>query len=359
MEPATGRLHSRFNNMASEDGRNAGTETGRYSSSTYVSGKHSKTGDDAKGTNLQNIPSKGFGVEVRKCFIPPEDDWILLTADLSQIEPRVIAAILATYYGDRGMLEFYLAGKDLYTEMAMFAFGFDREHCIDKAYDPTHTFQPRKLMKQGVLSYLYGSSAKSFARSMKVSEEVSAEFFEKMIQAFPGIEAFRKDVLHKLLYRGPIAYAETLFGRKRRFIDYRKNYVELQQLNKMKPWTMTAEQKARRSRLWGLCAGAERAALNMIVQGTAADILKQNMVRMHKYCKERGYKLHASIHDEVLPSVPISALTPRLIEDFRSIMCDTVDLGVPLKTDIAIMMRWSEEYGPDEWDFVNQCPMAA
>lgn len=358
MEPATGRLHSRFNNMASEDGRNAGTETGRYSSSTYVSGKNSKTGDDAKGTNLQNIPSKGFGQEVRKCFIP-DDGWIMLSADLSQIEPRVIAAILANQYGDRSMLEFYLSGADLYTEMAMFAFGFQRENCVDKAYSPDGSFQPRKLMKQGVLSYLYGSSAKSFARSMKVDEEIAANFFEKMIAAFPGLEKFRKDVIYKLLYRGNVAYAETLFGRKRRFPDYRKNYVELQQLNKLKPWKMTPEEKARRSRLWGLVAGAERAALNMIVQGTAADILKQNMVRMYKFVKENEYKLHASIHDEVIPSVPLAALTPELIEEIRSIMCDTVSLGVPLKTDIAIMPRWSEEYSADEWDFENRRPMAS
>jgi DNA polymerase-1 len=358
MEPATGRLHSRFNNMASETGNTAGTETGRYSSSTYVSGKNSKTGDDAKGTNLQNIPSKGFGQEIRKCFIP-DDDWILLSADLSQIEPRVIASILANYYNDRSMLEFYLKGLDLYTEMAMFAFGFPKENCVDKAYSPDGSFQPRKLMKQGVLSYLYGSSSKSFARSMKVTEEIASNFFEKMILAFPGLEKFRADVIDKLLRRGNVAYAETLFGRKRRFPDYRKNYAELQRLNKMKPWEMTVDQKARRNKLWGLVAGAERAALNMIVQGTAADVLKQNMVKMYDFVKANGYKLHASIHDELIPSVPLSALNPELIEQIRSIMCDTVDLGVPLKTDIAIMPRWSEEYSPDEWDYDNHCPLAA
>lgn len=307
---------------------------------------------------LQNIPSKGFGQEVRKCFIP-DDGWIFLSADLSQIEPRVIAAILANQYNDKSMLQFYLDGKDLYTEMAMFAFGFSRENCVDKAYSPDGTFQPRKLMKQGVLSYLYGSSAKSFARTMKVSEEISAEFFEKMIIAFPGLEAFRKDVIHKLLHRGNIAYSETLFGRKRRFPDYRKNYVELQQLNKMKPWNMTAEQKARRSKLWGLCASVERAALNMIVQGSAADILKQNMVKMYRYVKENGYKLQASIHDELITSVRLSDLTPELIEELRKIMCDTVDIGVPLKTDIAIMPCWSEEYSPSEWDFKEHQPLAA
>jgi DNA polymerase-1 len=358
LEPATGRLHSKFNNMASETGKMAGTETGRYSSSTYVKGKHSKTGDDDKGTNLQNIPSKGFGAEVRLCFIPDEE-WILLSADLSQIEPRVIAAILAQSYDDRSMLQFYLDQKDLYTEMAMFAFGFARENCVDKAYSPDGTFQPRKLMKQGVLSYLYGSSAKSFARTMKVSEEIAANFFEKMIQAFPGLERFRADVINKLLKRGSVAYAETLFGRKRRFPNYRKDYAELQRLNKMKPWEMTADQKSRRNKLWGLVAGAERAALNMIVQGSAADVLKQNMVKMYEFVKENGYKLHASIHDELIPSVPLKALTPELIEKIRSIMCDTVDLGVPLKTDIAIMPRWSEEYGPSEWDFDNHCPIAA
>lgn len=360
MEPATGRLHCRFNNMgSSESGVSSGTETGRYSSSTYVSGRHSRTGDTAKGSNLQNLPSKGIGVEVRKCFIP-DDGWTFIGADLSAIEPRVIAHVLATEYNDRSMLDFYLANKDLYTEMAMLAFGFPRENCVDKAYSPDGSFKPRTLMKMGVLSYLYGSSSKSFARSMKVSEEIAADFFNKMIQAFPGLEVFRKDVLKKLLQQGSIAYAQTKFGRKRRFPEYRKNYVELQKLNRMKPWQMTNEEKSRRSKLWGLCASVERQALNHQIQGTAADILKQNLVRMHAFCRENGYKLICSIHDEIIISVPKRDLSLELIEQVRSIMCDTVKLAVPLKTDIVIMPeRWMQEYEVDQWDFEHQCPKEA
>jgi DNA polymerase-1 len=357
IEPATGRLHSRFNNMGSnEKGATAGTETGRYSSSTYVSGKNSKTGDDAKGTNLQNLPSKGIGVEVRKCFIPDEG-WVFIGADLSQIEPRVIAHVLATQFGDRAMLEFYLAGKDLYTEMAMFTFGFPRENCVDKAYSPDGTFQPRKLLKQGTLSYLYGSSAKSFARSMKVSEEIAAEFFEKMIIAFPGLEAFRADVLRKLLNEGATAHATTLFGRKRRFLTYRKDYVELQRLNKMKPWNMKPSEKERRNKLWGLCASVERQALNHVIQGSAADILKQNMVRMYKYTSEKEFKFICSIHDELIISLPADSLTPKVVGDITEIMIDTVKLSTPLKADVVIMPeRWMDEYGVNDWDFDLGCP---
>lgn len=362
IEPATGRIHSKFKNASDEEQNKTssatGTATGRYSSSEYVSAKNSATGDTAKGTNLQNIPSKGFGVEVRRCFVP-RPGWAMIGADLSQIEPRVIAHILATFYNDRSMLQFYLDGKDLYIEMSMFAFGFEREFCVDGAYDPTGSFQPRKLMKQGVLSYLYGSSARSFAIAMNVSEDIAANFFEKMIEAFPGLEAFREDVIHQLLHRGNVAYAETLFGRKRRFPDYRKNYAELQRLNKTPRWKMSEEDKARRNKLWGLVAGAERAALNMIIQGSAADILKQNMVEMHKFTKERAYEMNASIHDEIIDSVPVEHITPELIEEIRSIMCNTVKLSVPLKTDIVIMTRWMDECKPEDWDFENHCPKAA
>lgn len=354
IEPATGRLHSRFNNGAGEDDSNSGAATGRYSSSSYVSGKNSATGNVAKGTNLQNIPAKGIGKEIRKCFVPDEG-WVLISADLSQIEPRIVAHILSTRYGDHSMRDTYLAGKDIYTGNAMDVFGLEEKYCVDGALDPTGTFEPRKLMKQGVLSYLYGSSYKSFARNMKVSEEVAKHFFDSMIKAFPGLARWRQDIINKLMHRGSIAYAESLFGRKRRFPEYRKNKAELMKLEQIPYKKLTEEQRKRRNQLWAKCASDERAAANMEVQGTAADVLKMIMTKMYEFIKANGFKLHASIHDELIPSIPKEKLTPQVIDEITEIMTKTVTLCVPLKTDIVIMPRWSEDYKPEEWDFERGC----
>jgi DNA polymerase-1 len=347
MEPATGRLHARFNNLAGDDGSD-GTATGRYSSSTYVSGKHSATGDKPKGTNLQNISSKGEGVLIRRCFMP-DDGWIFISSDLSQIEPRIIATILSDRYGDHSMRDMYIQGVDLYTTSAMRTFGFAEEYCVDGAYDPTHSFKPRKLMKQGVLSYLYGSSARSFARAMKVSDEVAEQFFDGMITAFPGLQDFRDDILTRLLRDGNVAASETLFGRKRRFPTYRNDYAELQKLGRF-------AQTPRRRELWGRCAKVQRQAVNAVVQGSAADCLKQIMIAMHRLCVQNGYKLHASIHDELMISVPLSELSPELIAEIDRIMTQTVTFSTPLKCDTVIQPRWMEEYRAEEWDFARQRP---
>ncbi|UJF36586.1 DNA polymerase [Paenibacillus hexagrammi] len=403
LEPTTGKIHCRFNNLGSEEDKKGGAATGRYSSSEYVSKKHSKTGA-ARGTNLQNIPSKGEGVEVRRSFVP-DDDWIFLGADLSQIEPRIIATILADVYGDPSMQNFYREGKDLYVKMAMLTFGFDRDHCVDGAYDPSGEFQPRKLMKQGVLSYLYGSSAKAFARNMGVSEDIAAMFFEKMIVAFPGLADFRADVIQKLMTVGNNAYSETLYGRKRRFPNYRKNKKEFDaieekclkdglkiyvQINadgefalkgrddeeqeeidarrarvKAKKYTEADKEaitkiglywrnKDKKNRYWevrGWVKSDERAALNHIVQGTAADIIKMNLVEMYRFTFANNFKTHCSIHDEIIISVPKANLTPELVEQVERIMTSTATISTPLKTDIVIMERWMDEVKPKDWDF--------
>lgn len=407
LEPTTGKIHCRFNNLGSEDDKKGGAATGRYSSSEYVSKKHSKTGI-ARGTNLQNIPSKGEGVEVRRAFVP-DPDWIFLGADLSQIEPRIIATILADVYGDKSMQTFYLDGKDLYVEMAMLTFGFDREHCLDSAYDPSGEFQPRKLMKQGVLSYLYGSSARAFARNMGVSEEIAAMFFDKMIAAFPGLADFRADVIEKLMTKGNNAYSETLYGRKRRFPTYRKNRKEFDEIedqcykaglkiyvqkNQDDEWSLKGRDEeelsqieARRQRVrskkliegdrdaitkiglywrfkhlkerfWelrGWIKSDERAALNHIVQGTAADIIKLNLIQMYGFTNANQYRTHCSIHDEIIISVPTTDLTPELIEKIENIMTQTATISTPLKTDIVIMERWMDEVKPKDWDFECGC----
>jgi DNA polymerase-1 len=355
----SGLLHVAFNNLSNESGSTSGAATGRYSSSEHTSSKHSRLGDVARGCNIQNIPAKGEGVEIRKAFIP-DDGWVFIGSDLSKIEPVIIAHILSTRYNDHTMRDIFLDGRDIYTESAMQIFAFPRELCVDGAYDPTGRFKPRALAKQGVLAYLYGSSAKSFARNMGIDAEIGETFFESMLAAYPGIETFRADVLRQLLSAGNVAHVETLWGRKRRFPDYRKNHAELSAMERGKNrWKMSAEDKERRSKLWGLCARVERQALNSIVQGSGADILKMNLAALYRWCVEHGYKLHASIHDEIWISLPITGLTPDVVADVNRIMATTVHLCVPILSDTVIQPRWSDEYKPSQWDFVNGRPLPA
>jgi DNA polymerase-1 len=214
-------------------------------------------------------------------------------------------------------------------------------------------------MKEGVLAYLYGQSAKAFARRMKVDESTGERFFAGMESSFPGLVALRASVIPALLRHGNIAHVETLYGRKRRFPDYRKNKAELDRLDKL-PWKQRKADPAideRRNWLWKYCAAVERQYINTMIQGTAADVIKMNMIALYeRWVVGRGYKLHASIHDEVIPSVPIADLTPELIAELDDIMTKTVELAVPLKSDIVIMERWADEIKPDGWDFERGRP---
>lgn len=336
-----GRLHSQFDSYR--------TATGRYASSEYGNK------NDRRGTNLQNIPSRTeLGIEVRKCIIPDEDE-IFVSSDLSQIEPRQIANLLYLWCGDSSMRNLYIDNKDLYTNMAMKVFGLPEECCVDKAYNPEHTFKPRSLMKTGVLAYLYGQSAKSFAKKMSVDQEIAEMFFTGMETEFPGLKPFREKVLEHLRKYG---FVETLYGRKRRFPNYQKQYARLQTLNK-KPWkTLSDAESEERNDLWKKCAKAEREAVNTVIQGTSADILKQIIIAMDKLCRTHGWRLMMSIHDEILMSVKKASVTMKTIELINQTMTQTATCSVPLKCDTVIQPRWMEEYSPSNWDFENCCPIA-
>lgn len=270
-----------------------------------------------------------------------------------QIEPRQIANLLYLWCADSSMRNLYLENKDLYTNMAMSVFNLPMECCVDGAYNPEHTFQPRKLMKTGVLAYLYGQSAKSFAKKMNVDDAVAEQFFLGMEQSFPGLKPFREKVLAQLRKNG---FVETLFGRKRRFTKYQKQYARLVTLNR-KPWkTLSDAELKERSELWKACARAEREAVNAVIQGTSADILKQIIIKIDEVCKEHNWKLMMSIHDEIMISIPKHQVTPEAIEIINKVMTTTVTCSVSLKCDTVIQPRWMDEYKPQDWDFKNCKP---
>jgi len=322
---------------------------------------------DQRGCNLQNIPSRGNGELVRRCFVPAPG-WVFVGADLSQIEPRIQAHIMYERYGDNSLRQIFLDNVDLYTTMAMRTFGFEEKYCVDKAYSPDGTFQPRKLMKQGVLAVSYQQTPKAFAKTMGVSEEVAQDFFRNFEEQFPSFKTMVKDIVDKMKETG---YSETLFGRKRRFPHYkyyqklirqnepklRELYIERKKLlaienptpQQQKKFKQIQEQIQELRKPFALASANEREAFNNVIQGTGADIIKQNGNRMYQVCREKGWKMVASIHDEIIITMPQKDVTPENIQLVNDVMTKTVKLSVPLKSDTVIMPRWMEEYKPEEW----------
>lgn len=333
------------------------------------------TKEHAKGANLQNIPSRGDGVLVRKAF-KPRDGWVFLGADLSQIEPRIMAHIMYTKYGDNSLRQIFVDNRDLYTTMAMMVFGLDEKYCVDKAYDPTGTFKPRAMMKTGVLAVSYDQSPSSFAKTMNVSEQVAADFFALFEKSFPSFKQMVTDIREGMRKN---EYVETLFGRKRRFPGFRQMEREVKR-DEAKLMDLYIKRKALRSKKKktaydyeelkaiekaieplaekrNLVAYYLRAAFNAVIQGTGADILKRNMISVYHMCRENGFELNASIHDEVKISVPLSKLTPEVCQQLTDAMTKSVELSLPLKSDTVIEYGgWMNEYSLDEWDFETNTP---
>lgn len=327
------------------------------------------------GLNAQNLPSKGAGNRVRNCIVPREG-FTFIGADLGQIEPRIMSHIMYTRYGDNSMRQIFVDGVDLYTTMATMTFDLPEEYCVDKAYDPTGTFKPRAMMKTGQLAVSYDQSPKSFAKKMNVTDDVAQMFFENFDRTFPSFKTMVADIREFMRKNG---YVETLFGRKRRFPDYkrvaaevRKNeqrliglYTERKQLRNKKTkspadirrLTAIQEQIDALADKRGLVGYWERAAFNAVIQGTGADVLKMIGNRTARVCKERGWEFNASIHDEIKVSVPNDQVTPETIELINEIMTQTATFSVPLVTDIVIEPRWMQEYAASEWDFARCAPI--
>lgn len=343
------------------------------------------------GTNLQNIPARGNGEKVRRCFVPPEG-WVFIGADLSSIEPRIMAHILWERYGDNSMRGPYMEDGDPYVDVGMMVFDIPREWSLDKSwYDPvTKTggtgdtkdqapetaFQPRKLAKQGLLAVAYGQTAKAFAKTLGVDESVAEHFLKTFNEMYPNFKnRLVKDIVDEMKERG---FSQTIFGRKRRFPKYkyyqqmmhlaedqlRELYIKRKQLLNVE--NPTEQQQARFQQIqdkikelrkpFALAAANEREAFNSVIQGSGADILKMNGARMYQICRERGWGMHASIHDELIISVPKKDLTPETIDLVNDVMTKTVKLSVPLKSDTVIMERWMDEVDPADWDFEKQKP---
>jgi DNA polymerase-1 len=325
-------------------------------------------------------------------------------SDLSQIEPRTLSHILYEKFGDDSLKSIYDRGEDIYVQKAMEVFGFPLENCVDGAYDPTGTFKPRKALKDGVLAYCYDQQPPAFARKQKLPMETAYKFFDSMKKAIPSLPLFRTWVFDRLATHGNNASSETMWGRKRRYPKYRDDKRELDALERKcyidgldvyrqgGPKGRTDEERAevaarvervkngqiteddkeailriglnfrnkdKKDRLWELrrsVSDVQRQAVNHVIQGSAADILKQNIIRLFNVCQERGWRFLTSIHDEVFLELPDHDVTNEALDIIEDCMTKTVQLSVPLKSDSVIQPRWMDEYRRHEWDFENCRP---
>ena len=275
-----GRVHTSF--------RQALTATGRLSSTE---------------PNLQNIPIKTeLGREFRKFFVAKNDDYVLIDADYSQIELRLLAAIS----GDEGMIDAFRSGHDIHTATAMKVFGVSAEDV---------TIELRKKAKAINFGIMYGMGDFSLASDLHISRADARAYIDSYMGSFPKVKEYLERVVADAKREG---YVATLFGR-RRYIP------ELASSKKME------------------VAFGERVAMNSPIQGTAADIIKLAMVNIAEKLKKDGYdaRLILQVHDELMIEAhkdcaeEVSAL-------LKAEMENAVSLAVPLTVEIASGKSWYE-----------------
>ena len=253
--------------------------------------------------NLQNIPVKTeLGREFRKFFVAGGEDYVLIDADYSQIELRLLAAIS----GDEAMTEAFLSGYDIHTATAMKIFGVSAENV---------TIDLRKRAKAINFGIVYGMGDFSLASDLKISRMDAKNYIDGYLGAYPKVSEYLKNVVSSAKQDG---FVTTLFGR-RRYIP------ELSSTKKME------------------IAFGERVAMNSPIQGTAADIIKLAMVNIDRKLKETGYdaRLILQVHDELIIEAHKSCAN-EVRALLKHEMENAVKLSVPLTVEISEGASWYE-----------------
>ncbi|GBD11413.1 DNA polymerase I [bacterium HR23] len=280
VNPRTGRVHTSYNQ--------AGAITGRISSSE---------------PNLQNIPIRSeVGRQIRRAFIPGEPGWKLVGADYSQIELRVLAHLSR----DPNLMEAFFQGKDIHAVTASQVFGVPLEQV---------TPEQRRVAKVLNFGVIYGLSPFGVAQEIKATPEEGARFIENYLGRYPGVRRYLEETLEKARRLG---YVETLLGRRR----------AIPEIHSPNGQTRSA---------------AEREAVNMPVQGTAAEIIKIAMIRLQERMDALGMRsrMLLQVHDELVWEAPPEEIEP-LKTLIQEIMPNALSLAVPLVVAIKVGDNWGE-----------------
>lgn len=280
IHPDTGRVHTCFNQVVAA--------TGRLS---------------ASDPNLQNIPIRQeAGREIRSAFLPGEEGWRLLAADYSQIELRV----LAHFSQDPSLLEAFARDEDIHAAVA----GQVNNVPLDQV-----TRAMRDQAKAVNFGVIYGQSAFGLSQALSIPPEEAAAFIEAYFAKYQGVERFLAKVLSECCAR---SYVTTLLGRRRTIRGVRPHVGR--QLNL-----------------------AERTAVNTVIQGSAADLIKKAMIATHRRLQAEGLaaRMLLQIHDELVFEAPLAELS-RLRELVTEEMTQVIPLSVPLKVDVKTGANWAE-----------------
>ncbi len=281
VSPVTGRLHTRFNQAVAS--------TGRLSSSD---------------PNIQNIPIRSeLGREIRRAFIAEQDN-LLASFDYSQVELRILAELS----GDLALREAFKQDRDIHCWTAARIAGKEEAEVSRDERNRS------KVVNYGIL---YGMGAPGLAARLRIGRDEAQGFIDEYFGAFPGLRVWMDEILARAREEGSVS---TLFGRKRALPEINSGNGRLRSF-------------------------AERVAVNMPIQGTAADLIKLAMIRIHALMKgsEGRARMLLQVHDELLFETPpeeLESLAAMVVEQMEG----AADFAVPLKVDWAAGGNWLEAH---------------
>jgi len=278
----TGKVHTSFNQTVAA--------TGRLSSSN---------------PNLQNIPIRTeIGREIRKAFIPSQPGQLILSADYSQIELRIMAHLSQ----DQTMIESFKHNEDIHRTTAALIFGISEQEV---------TSEHRRKAKTINFGIIYGMSRYGLAERLHISAEEAQEFIIDYMATYPGIQAFMQQSIEKARKQG---YVETMLRRRRYLPEIKSSDRQIREF-------------------------AERTAINTPIQGSAADLIKKSMIKIHAFISKEKIPVNMllQVHDELVFEVD-----KKIADDFAAevvrIMSSALALSVPIVVDCGMGKNWLEAH---------------
>ncbi len=333
VHPATGRVHTSFNQSVAA--------TGRLSSSD---------------PNLQNIPIRAKeGREIRSAFLPGYDGWKLLAADYSQIELRV----LAHFSGDETLLASFARDEDIHARVASQVFNVPLGEV---------TADMRRVAKAVNFGVIYGQSPFGLSKMLGIEQLKAADFIRAYFAGYPGVSRFLESVIDQCRHDG---FVRTILGRRRTIKGLgqgsgplapggspgetgTKQSIDVAAPDEQDADMIEAEMAAEQTAVPQSPAAAlpnplkqrslaERTAINSVIQGSAADIIKLAMIKTYRRMKAENLasRMLLQIHDELMFEVPPDE-TERMIALVREEMSGVMALRVPLKVDIKTGATWAD-----------------
>jgi len=282
INPRSGKIHTSFNQAIASTGRLSSVDP-----------------------NLQNIPIREErGREIRKAFVPSGDDFLLLSADYSQIELRIMAHMSK----DENMLEAFRNNADIHTTTAAKIFGVAPGDV---------SREMRGKAKTANFGIIYGISAFGLSQRLRIPRKEAAEFIEGYFKNFTGVKQYMDNSIKIARENG---FVETIMGRRRYLPDINSNNGTVKGM-------------------------AERNAINSPIQGSAADIIKLAMINIHRKLKEQELKskMILQVHDELVFDVYIPELEQMKVI-VKQEMENAVSLSIPLTIEMGVGKNWLEAH---------------